>query len=221
MSNNYNKPQIVTCIMALVGLFIPLLKYSGYTTVKTISFKEAPDGKIMIGILVIALIVCCIQLQKNNLALRLLSFALFIAAGIIFWIDMGTVDGLIKYTSAIKYGIGFYIIIAGIAISLILGLLDIFTNLSDSKRSYPADYADIINKRYNDTMPINNMMTNQNMAQPMAQPVVQPMAQPVIQPSVSPVEEHPNPSISANSMRLSDLVGNEQTNNNESNINNN
>ena len=132
MNNDLKKPQIVLCLIAGIGLFLPLLKISAYGESASVSFMATFDtpniiesgiinSKVVLGFIIATFIVLIIRIvNKDSFKMKMISFILIIASAVLFYINVdkiASVKGIIS--SMIKYGMGYYISL------LCIGLFDI------------------------------------------------------------------------------------------------
>ena len=171
MNNSVRKPLILLIIISGVGLFLPLVKMSDVIESASISFFDGKDGKIILGVLVITLI---LQFFKNKKINKIISLILIIIAGGIFFYDTSKISDIKKMISAlagssvIRYGIGYYMSFVGIVLSFILCIINLVSN-NDSSSYYEIDYSNITNMNnqptnniYNTPTQINNNQSTSN-----------------------------------------------------------
>ena len=235
MNNSYKKIEIILCLAAGVGLFLPLLTISAYGESASVSFMTGFDlpklvdsgvfnSKLILGIIIVAFIVLLIRTFNNDsFGMRLVSFLLIIASAVLFYLNvdkLGTVKGLVS--SAIKYGIGYYVSLLSFIVAIILGIVEFFNEGNSSRSSYPADYDAVINRHYGGQDTINNSGTyNIVNGNNMVNQQYNPNNMANQQYNQNPVPQNN----SNNQVKLSDLVSNSAINqentNNTNNINNN
>ena len=145
MKSSYHKLQTICCILAGVGFFLPFIKITAYNESVSASFmsvydtgldtSEVIDGKIVLGVLVIAFIILLVRLSKDNFTMEIISLLLILATGILYFIDISKVStSMSLYSSMIKYGIGHYVSIVSLILTFVLGILDLFQNGNNSNR---------------------------------------------------------------------------------------
>ena len=224
MNGDKKKIQMVLCLLIGVGMFLPLYKISAYGQSASLTFMQVFDlssktagvtvinCKIVLGILIAAFLVLLFRVvSKDNITLKIVSFLLILATGILFYIDVNKISAAKSLLSSMmKYGIGYYISLIGFIITIIFGLLDIFTEsgLHNSRRDYPDDYDAVINSHF----------ANENLINQITPPLNN-------QPTTPVNENKPvSPPIENNAIRLSDIVNNHEIDslddpNNDENIN--
>ena len=171
--------------VVIISVFLPLVSVSAFGESTTVSFFSAKSGKIILGLMVVALILLLIQIKKSNLALKIVSLLLIAVAGIIFLMN---VDKLSNVKSILKtlysYSVGYYLMMIGFVVSFGIGLVTLL--IKKKEPSYSTD-----------TIPVNN---NYNMNQEPVNNLG----------SVNPVPSEPNNEYNhtnlGTSIRLSDLV---------------
>ena len=223
MNNSYKKIEIILCLAAGVGLFLPLLTISAYGESASVSFMTGFDlpklvdsgvfnSKLILGIIIAAFIVLLIRTFNNDsFGMRLVSFLLIIASAVLFYLNvdkLGTVKGLVSLLSFIA--------------AIILGIVEFFNEGNSSRSSYPADYDAVINRHYGGQDTINNSGTyNIVNGNNMVNQQYNPNNMANQQYNQNPVPQNNN----NNQVKLSDLVSNSAINqentNNTNNINNN
>ena len=158
--NSIKKPQIITIIMTGIGFFLPYIKVSFLGISESASFFEAPDGKILLGGLVVTLIIAFVQLNNNNLALKITSIIFIVGVAVFYFIDSSKVAGEMNSMSKSIYsfGIGHYISLVGILLTFVLGLLDIFSRNSSYDN---IDIEQMIKDNQSKTLDDQNMPRNQ------------------------------------------------------------
>ena len=233
MKNSYKKLEAILCLIAGVGLFLPLLTVSGYGSSASVSFMTGFDmskmmdsgafnSKIVLGVLIVAFIVLIVRtLNRDSFGIKMVSFLLIIASLVLFYINVDKLASVKSIVSSmIKYGIGYYISLIGLIAAFILGLLDLFKNNNTDR---DIDEMERILNAYHTN---NTYQTKPNSMNPASS--VQPNG-------VPPVNNTPIPPVTGNStdqtnntnnvgIKLSELVNHsETTNNSEQNntINNN
>ena len=234
MNSSPKKIQAFLCLIAGVGLFLPLIKVTAYGDSVSATFMEIFDtgnassieglinGKIVIGVLVLAFIMLLVRFKVDGFPYKIGSLVLVIAAGVLFYIDVDKLNAAKSILSSMmKYGIGYYLSLLSLIVAIILGVIDIFNEGNNSRSGYPADFDMVINKHYDGQNPVNNsgtynIVNGNNMTNP------QYNQNNVVNQQTNP---NPVPQTNNNQMKLSDLVSNsvinQENTNNNNNINNN
>jgi hypothetical protein len=234
MDNGIKKPQIVLSILAGIGLLLPLIKVSYMDISKSASYIEADDGKIIMAIIVVAVLILCVRFKKDNLALKITSLVFIIGAGVLFWIDMSKVSESVTFIKSlskdvIHYGIGYYMTLIGLILSVVLGILDLFSH--EEKHQYFTDYLDQLDNMNKLNNATNNQPQNINGVYYQQKPInIMPNRdqQPVnnnVNTNNTPSVQPPDSSNTNNQVKLSDLINHvepnqkSQTEENQTNIN--
>ncbi len=234
MDNGIKKPQIVLSILAGIGLLLPLIKVSYMDISKSASYIEADDGKIIMAIIVVAVLILCVRFKKDNLALKITSLVFIIGAGVLFWIDMSKVSESVTFIKSlskdvIHYGIGYYMTLIGLILSVVLGILDLFSH--EEKHQYFTDYLDQLDNMNKLNNATNNQPQNINGVYYQQKPInIMPNGdqQPVnnnVNTNNTPSAQPPDSSNTNNQVKLSDLINHvepnqkSQTEENQTNIN--
>ena len=122
-----NKLQLLGLTIAGVGLFLPLVIVSAMGESARVSFFQAPDGKILLPLIIVAIIFVFLDMFKEKLAFRIISLVLIAISLIVFIVDMSEVSKSIGfYIVSIKRGIGYYMIIFGLGVSTLISVYSLF-----------------------------------------------------------------------------------------------
>ena len=160
MNVSLKKMQIFLCIIAAVGLFLPLLTMSMYGDSGSISFFDFDNGKILLGLLVLLLITLALQFKYNNIIIKIISIVFVVASGVFFLIDASKMSSVKKYLTVIKYGIGYYMTLIGLIMSFLTGILDLFSHNESSSDDINFvvnnDYSESKGNVHNDYSPVND-----------------------------------------------------------------
>lgn len=217
MNGNTKKIQIVLCLLAGVGMFLPLYVVSGYGKTVRVTFMEVFDagelegiinGKIILGAVIISLIILFTRLKQDTFSQKIISLIVIIISGILFYIDVDKIAAIKSLFSAMmSNGVGYYISLLSFVGAIIIGIIDIFNDGNIARNEYPVDYNQVINNYFDDGKYVNKTSGSNVVDQ------VEIMKNNVAPP---PKEETLT---NKNAVKLSDLVGNNQDN--QSNIDNN
>ena len=122
------------------------------------------DWKIILVLLIVLFVVLLIRLNKDLPIFKAASLLLILAMGVLYYIDIEKVIEAKKLLpETLKYGVGFYISIAGLVAMVIIGFVDLF---SKQKNEYlEIEKKDNNNYYYNDKKD-DNFYQNDNVNDP-------------------------------------------------------
>ena len=195
--NSLKKIQPLLYIVAGAGIFLPFLTISAYGESESASFyeifdvskltTEIIDVKIILGVIAFAFILSLIPNRKNGIGLKIFSLLVAIASGVLVYIDIDKISSLKGFLSSmVKYGIGYYMIIAGLGLAILIGIISLFYREKNYGYSIVYDQAD-------NSYSINRPIITNNPVNPSNNPVN----------DNSNSENQVNP---INTMKLSDLI---------------
>lgn len=180
----------VGCGLIIIGLFLPLVKATitlfGYSASTNVSYISSGDGKVLLGVTILAIVMMVIKKKKVNMSIIGFSTVLFIYD----MINMGKVVGSSTYNAKISYGIGFYLLVLGLISCIAYVFLDkeetsdgVDYNQSFSNQNNTPAFNQL---NQNDSM-LFDSYTNQPVEPVMSQPVEQTVQQPIINQPVEPL----------------------------------
>ncbi len=164
MGNSSRKLQALLCLIAGVGLFLPLATATISGVSESVSFiklfsttiiigdEAIIDGKILLGALAASLIVLLIPYRNSGIALKIISFVLVAAVGVIYWLDVSKLSSVVKLSSMVKYDFGYYMSLISIGLLCLLAIIDLF--------SIKRDRYSLSDEEYNNMKKMNNNINN-------------------------------------------------------------